>query len=436
LFYKNLLGIYIDESGVQCTTGHKFLPGLMPAKNRFFNEKTNVYDSLKTMLDQVPPSRSTGLYVALPRKLFFTRQIVFPALPLDDVRDSVVNSLASYCHLPLEEIYYDAVFTKLRDKRVNVLIYYAARKKLDVFINIIKESGHLNSLESIGPFSYGAGLLFGEDSLKKKHEKFGLIIKYPDVVEIAIYSKKKCVDSFLLDVDIARESYTRQVDDFLDHHDISIDKTHEIIVNDQFVSADNGLKMNGGNVALAPVNQGVSLVHMDENVPRIKLFNPLKILFPLFVVLTAMMVYLTLQIKNDVQTRQTALDELKKEINVITAAINPIVEARDALKKAAEYKEDVEVFVKTRPPLFTYINDLARVVPEGTWFAHLSYQPGVIAVQGEGDDVLTVIDALRKSDYIKEAQLKGSVSRTNEGKDKFRIELILDEPVDVIEGQK
>ena len=119
------------------------------------------------------------------------------------------------------------------------------------------------------------------------------------------------------------------------------------------------------------------------------------------------------------------LEGVKKEIIALEKEIDPILQAKTALERAAEYKGDVEDFVLSKPPLYSYLNDLALNVPENTWFAHLSYKPGIISMQGEGDDVLKVVEFLRMSDKYKEVKLKGSVSRTKEGKDKFMIDLIL-----------
>ncbi|MBU0464062.1 MAG: hypothetical protein KKE12_10700, partial [Proteobacteria bacterium] len=81
----------------------------------------------------------------------------FPELPLDDVRDSVVSNLETYSHLPVDEIYYDVLFSKDKGNEINALLFYAPRKKLDIYINQLMESGHYDSLECIFPFSYGAG---------------------------------------------------------------------------------------------------------------------------------------------------------------------------------------------------------------------------------------------------------------------------------------
>ncbi|MBC8439033.1 MAG: PilN domain-containing protein [Deltaproteobacteria bacterium] len=352
----------------------------------------------------------------------------FPELPLDDVRDSVVSNLETYSHLPVDEIYYDVLFSKDKDNGINALLFYAPRKKLDIYKNQLMESGHYDSLECIFPFSYGAGPWYldfkikSRDNLKATRKK-GLVIQYEDSMELAIYSGISCIDSFLLDRSGEKEKQDKVIQDILADHDMSEEQI--AYKNTHTITENNFLNENMGGVALAPFYRGMQHISVDDNLPRIKLFKPMKLLFPLFILLGALMAYMSVNIWNEIEVNQKNMAGVKQEIIALEKEIAPILEAKTALKRAAEYKGDVEDFVLSKPPLFSYINDLARIVPENTWFAHLSYKPGIISMQGEGDDVLKVVESLRNSDKYKEVKLKGAVSRTEKGKDKFMIDLIL-----------
>lgn len=425
LIYKQYLGIYVNESGhVQCAGCYRWLPGLLPAGRGILKNQIYPHDTLKKMLDQVAPAGRRRIYLALPRSLFFTRRIELPHLPLDDVSDSVVNRLETHSHLPLEEIYYDILFTETADKKVNALLIYTPRKKLDVYLNQFRETGHLGSLDGIFPFSYGAG------PWQNHSKQTALLIRYQGAEELAIYHNASCVDSFLLDGSISGPDREQVIQDILVDHGM---------VPDQVLSiSDSGdrEKENRGFVALAPFVAGMQQIRVDENPPKIKLFRPMKVLVPVFILLAAMIAYMTVDIRTTIDVRQSDLAGIRQKIDEINREIDPILEAKEVLKQAAEYKGDVEDFVATKPPLYTYINELAQTVPPNTWFAHLSYKPGIISMQGEGDDVLKVVEALRESGKYKEVKLQGSVSTTKEGKDSFRIDLVLKEPVDVIEGRE
>jgi len=429
LIYKQYLGIYINESEVQYTSYYKFFSGLFPGKKglfksaspKVFNDPSSRFN-LKKVLDSIKPSKRRRIYICLPRKYFFTRRLQFPELPLDDIRDSVVNNLEIYSHLPVDQIYYDVLFSKDKGNEINALLFYAPRKKLDIYLNQLMESGHYNSLECIFPFSYGAGPWYFDLKIKSVDKKC-LVIQYKNSTELAIYSGMSCIDSFLLDTSCEKEKQDKMMQDILTGHDMSEDQI--LYKNAQTITENDFLNENMGGVALAPAFSGMQLISVDENLPRIKLFKPMKLLFPLFILLGALMIYMSMNILNEIEVKQKKGAVVKQKIMVLEKEIDPILQAKTALKRAAEYKGDVEDFVLSKPPLYSYINDLARIVPENTWFAHLSYKPGIISMQGEGDDVLKVVEFLRASDKYKEVKLKGSVSRTKEGKDKFMIDLIL-----------
>jgi hypothetical protein len=429
LIYKQYLGIYINESEIQYTGYYKFFPGLFSGKKglfksslpKVFNDSSFRFN-LKKLLDSIKPSKRRKIYICLPRKFFFTRRLKFPVLPLDDVRDSVVNNLEIYSHLPLDEIYYDVLFSKDKGSEINALLFYAPRKKLDIYLNQLMETGHYNSLECIFPFSYGAGPWYFGLKTKPGDQK-GLVIQYKDSTEIALYSGYSCIDSFLLDTYSEKENQDKIIKDIMAEHDMS--ENQIAYKNTNTVTQNNFLNENMGGAALSPVFSGMQQISVDENLPRIKLFKPMKLLFPLFIILGALMSYLSMNILDELEVKQKNLEGVKKEIIALEKEIDPILQAKTALERAAEYKGDVEDFVLSKPPLYSYLNDLALNVPENTWFAHLSYKPGIISMQGEGDDVLKVVEFLRMSDKYKEVKLKGSVSRTKEGKDKFMIDLIL-----------
>jgi hypothetical protein len=428
LIYKHYLGIYINESYIQCGSYYKLFPGILPGNKGIFKKQSFTHDSLRKFLDQLAPSRNRRIFIALPRPIFYNRCIEFPELPLDDVRDSVVSNLETYSHLSLEEIYYDIFFTVMKGKGINALLYYAPRKKIDVYINQFKDSGHINSLDGISPFSYGAGPWFWyAKDIRNLDEKNSIVIQYLNAIELAVYLGPCCMDSFLLDVSGENQAQEQVIHDILADHGMH---------PDQPVKMNDREDPNTGYAVLAPVTAGMQVVRVDENLPRIKLFRPIKILLPIFILLAMAITFMSFEIHNEIINMQDALTRIKQQISDINNEIDPILEAKTALIKAAEYKEDVEDFVSTRPPLYTYINDLALTVPPDTWFAHLGYNPGIISLQGEGDDVLKVVESLRNSKKYKEVKLQGSVSTTKEGKDNFRIDLILREPVDMIEGKE
>lgn len=430
MIYKKYLGIYINESDIQYLSCYKFLPWLMPGKKavfksgfpKFVKESKSLRFSLKKTFETIKPSKKREIYICMPRSFFFTRKLEFPSLPLDDVRDSVVNSLESYSHLPVDEIYYDVLFSKIKGGRINALLYYAPRKNLDIYLTQLKETGHLKSVKGVFPFSYGAGpWYFGLNP--GSNDKNGVVIQYDNRTEVAVYSKISCINSILMDKSGSKEQQQNMIQDILAQHKISEDQV--VYKDENSVTENSFLNENMAGAALAPAFAPIQQISIDENIPRIKFFKPMYLLLPLFILLAGLMIFMTQEIQTSIHVKKSELAKVENEAAAMEKQIDPILKAKSALKRAAEYKGDVEDFVLSKPQLHTLINDLARIVPEDTWFAHLSYKPGIISMQGEGGDVLKVVESLRASEKYKEVKLRGSVSRTKQGKDKFRIDLIL-----------
>lgn len=386
--------------------------------------------NLSSLLDPLKPSRKRRIYIALPRHVFFARRIEFPKLPLDDISDAMINNLETYSHLPLEDIYYDILFSEAGGNGVNALLYYAPRKKIDAYINQIRESGHMGSLETIFPLSYGAGPYYWERTSQSNN---ALMIQYRDTTELAIYHGNTCIDTFTAGAADGIEARDGMVRDILADYGMAPDQVRH--ANDQAPDSQGSRDENMGDLSIAPVFSGIQMVGVDWNAPRIKLFKPYTVLIPLFVILAAVIVYLSIEIRENIAARQAEVDELKTAIKVIDGEIDPILEAQAALEKATSYKGDVEAFMATRPPVFTYLNDIAGNVPPDTWFPALSYKPGVISMQARGNDILKVVESLRASGKYKDVKIMGSVSKTKDGKDKFMLDLILKEPVDILKGR-
>lgn len=431
MIFREYLGIYINEFGVQTANCYKLLPGLLPGNKGLFKQSPATHASLTTLLDSIKPSKKRRIYIALPRHAFFSRCIKFPELPLDDVRDAMINRLEDYSHLPLEEIYYDVLFSKAKEKGVNALLYYAPRKKLDFYINQVRESGHIRSLEAVYPVSYGAGPYFWGHGNGSKN---ALIIQYQDATELAVYHGNTCIDTFYMDTTAGKDAWDTMVRDILADHDMVPEQVRH--VKDRIPEAGNKKHENMGDISIAPLFDRIQPVSVDGNLPRIKLFKPYTVLIPLFILLAIVLICLSMEIGENLSVRQAELDRVNAAIKKIDKEIDPILKSKDALEKATAYKEDVEAFMAARPPLFSYINDIADHIPSDTWFPSLAYKPGMISMQCRGDDVLKVVESLRASGKYKDVKLIGSISRAKDGKHKFMLDLVLREPVDVIKGRQ
>ena len=61
--------------------------------------------------------------------------------------------------------------------------------------------------------------------------------------------------------------------------------------------------------------------------------------------------------------------------------------------------------MQTRPALYTVINEIAALVPDGTWFANFTFNNNNITLRGTGSDALKTVEALRSSKLFSNVML-------------------------------
>ena len=72
------------------------------------------------------------------------------------------------------------------------LIVYAARKDMDEYLNIFRETGHMDSLRGIFPVSFGIGAWL---NIHRYPMPIGLMLPQDSVCELAVFQKRGCLFS-------------------------------------------------------------------------------------------------------------------------------------------------------------------------------------------------------------------------------------------------
>ena len=194
---------------------------------------------------------------------------------------------------------------------------------------------------------------------------------------------------------------------------------------------------NLGVAAIAPVISGRRSISLDGNPAKIKSLPLRWIFIPSVLAIVFLATLFTwrvdqelIRLEQDSKAFQTNVEQLNKRLE-------PIEQNRALLKEAQETMKDVNDFLKTKPRLFRHINDIARLVPENTWFTNLSFKDGVITLQGESKDALKVIEILREAGLFAQVRLSGSVSRLKTGVERFTFSVKLkDQESDTLENRE
>ena len=198
LLPREIIGLYLEKERLQYACMKKGMFGLSPKSPGSGMEPYGTinggeYSSLKKFLEATSTKTKCHIFLALPRGSFFVRDMKLPPMLLEEAWISVQNSLAVYCHLPLEEIYYDVHLSLSGNGGVNALIFYAPRKEIDRILAIFNETGRRHLLKRLFPLSFGVYLW-----LKIQGYLLPLTLILPPqegIHELAVYGKRGFVYS-------------------------------------------------------------------------------------------------------------------------------------------------------------------------------------------------------------------------------------------------
>ncbi|MBF0101115.1 MAG: PilN domain-containing protein [Desulfobacterales bacterium] len=449
---KEIFGIYLDDHELHFVCAQSVFGQMLAKKFSTHLNSVGIHPNgglsgLKNFLDMIPPLRKRQIYLTLPRSYFFVRDIELPSMPKEDAILSIEQSLSVYAHLPEEEIYYDILLCERDDGRLNALIIYATRIFIDAYIDVFHRTGHTESLKAIFPISLamGAWIRISGNGITP----FALVLRQKGIDELAVFQKKGCLYSISWipkenskENELAFRSVVSKypkVKDRIYHLD-RIDRMTSPLVNEtsEMYGKPNPLPYsnkkfknfpsladNWAVSILAFVTSKHQVISIDSQPVRLSLIKPVPILLGMALILFGALSVYSWQFNQEIIIKQNELAAIKKEIKEIQNQLKPMEDAQATLMKSEKSMTDVETFMKGRPTLYTFINEIARVVPEKTWFNHFGFEKKQLSLKGESKDALVLQDALKKLGIFAQVNLVGSVTKTRDGADRFSIEIEL-----------
>ncbi len=431
MIFKEIIGLYAEADGLHILRLTKFFPwSKRVTVKEYSNLKGNGITCLSNFLQKIRYSSNPKFFLALPRDLFFVRNITMPSMPVEDAVASISNSMSIYSHLPVEDIWFDIFVNRVSKQELNVLIYYAVAKDIAPFLNVFRNTGYEKSLNGLFPLSYGVCTWL---VLNGYNEKKGVWLEAADrYCELATYNNKGPLKSIIRLKDSSVISQIQMKKELLAEGaslDIEDVLTFKDIRNIKILRQLPSLSANRAVAAVAPCIAGSQNLCVDDKPTRLKLLKPWPLIFFTAIILFMISFFLYTELQKNRDTSLLANQEIKQAINELKKEIAPLSKSRTILKKAEGFREDIESFMNDRPLLNSYINEIARVVPKGTWFAHFTYAPETITMQGEATEALKVLEALRGIKMFTSVKLMGSVSRADVNTERFRVDLDIDKKV-------
>jgi len=351
-------------------------------------------------------------------------------MPEEDALVSVQNSLAICCHLPLEEIYYDIHLCRTIPGNVNALIFYALRKEMDVYLDIFRETGYLDSLKGLFPMSFGIGAWL---NLQHYSMPMGLVLSEDSTSELAVYGEKGCLYSGtwpLTEEDggklltAAATSKFQGLGNNIFYLNNNATPALRPPLTNQLPNLP-ALNENPGLAAAAPALSGHQEIAVDGTPPRLRSFQTIRLMVPLVLALLLVISLTTFKLDWDISRQKKTLENLRNEMTDLEKELNPLERKNKTLRETDRLFLDTKAFIETKPRLFSTMNEVARLLPEDTWFSHFDFKDGLMTLRGEGPDALKAIEALRSSEMFAQVSLKGSVNRDKTGAERFSLTIKL-----------
>lgn len=389
--------------------------------------------TLREFLLRISPKPSRRIYLVLPRNRFFIRDMQLPPLPLEDALMSVQSALPLTCHLSLEEIYYDIYLGRVSDGGIHALVMYAPRKEITPVFELFREFGHEKSLAGLFPVSLGIGAWL---NLQKFPMPMGLTISLESPVhELAVFQPSGCVYSAIWQDGVSPEETGLIRDAAAARFQLPAESIYCLDGADGCLSLPEpglnklswlpSIQTNPGVAALSAALSDQQPVFLNGNPPRVKLFRLWKVFVPVILFLTVGLFAWTFYLQRSVNQENQLVATMKNETQQLQHQLRPLEKTRDSLKKTESLVADIDDFVRLRPRLYSSFNEIAKLVPEGTWFSRCNVQGPEMSLQGQSRDALKVVESLRTSSLFEQVKMSGSVSRAPSGVEQFSLTIRL-----------
>ncbi len=448
LVTRDIVGLYLEKEQLQyacMSMTHEGWAPKSPAASLepFGSIQASAPWSLKQFLEwltvvplmEAPTTpRKKAIYLTLPRNSFSARDLQLPPMSMEDALESVKNSLPVNCHLSPDEMYYDIHLCRTIQGNINALIVYASRKDMDVYLNIFRETDLLDSFRGVFPVSFGIGAWL---DMQRYPMPVGLILPQDKSFELTVYQKGGCLFSGTWPVSEGKDggeiliAAVKAKFDGLDGNLFHMDNNspQELpLPSPNYLEQLPLITENMAMAAAAPALVGQQEISVDGTSPRLAIFQPLRLLIPLALLLCLILFLLYGKAKWwDLPRLQEKQETLSLEIKELKNKLDPLEQKRKIFRKTNRFRDDANRFLETRPRLFSLINEVARHMPEGTWFSHFSFQRNTMTLKGESLDTLQAIEALRTSPMFLHVILKGTVSKNTSGTERFSITIKLED---------
>lgn len=437
LLSRRIIGLHLERErlyyicarkGVSGLSLHSAVPGMEPCGSIEGGDGAGLRRFLETLSNGI----RYEIVLTLPRGFFFVREMALPPMLPHEAWIAVRNSLSVYCHLPLEELYHDFHLSPTGKGGFHALLYYAPRRDIDRILAVFSETGKRRLLKGVFPFSFA---LYPWLDLQGYSLPLSLVLPSQEGIrELAVYGEKGPVysaswpgsagmdscRSALAAAGARVEGETGKL--------YFLDRGSEQALPPPPGKRFRGMPLPAENPAVAAAAGRLfrkKQVSIDGRPAKIRQFRPWQVLVPVAFLLLCLLGVLTYRSSADVSKRAEQVRGMERALQALEKKRAPLETDLKVLKKSSQFFSDISEYISGKPQLYRVLNEIARLMPSGTWFSNFMYRSEKVTLTGVSEDALNVLKSLRSSKLFKQVKLVGSVRRLRPGQERFRITIEL-----------
>jgi len=124
--------------------------------------------------------------------------------------------------------------------------------------------------------------------------------------------------------------------------------------------------------------------------------------------------------------KQLQLNVLERRVDEVRGEAMQAQAARDRLVELANPSKEFLARRAQTPIAIAVLDELSRIIPDGTWLDRYELSDGVVTMQGESEQAAALLSLIEASDLFRGAQFASTINRNvRTNKDRFVIEVRL-----------
>ena len=454
MLYNNSIGIDISRESISIVWLQSRLRGytlmeqrqlsLAPPEKKQSQDKYGEIAALLNTFISECDIASPAVYLSITDERVIVREIRFPLSVKGNFRDTIRFELEKYVPFSKDHIYYDCQIIA-EDKQNNqlvILLVVIKKEDLDPWLQMCKLVDCGVSGIEITSTALANGLAF--QPIPSSITTFAYIHRQENKETISLVRNKKLLASRSASCqnDIAAEDLLAHEIKICEENNLLADGLLPVFVDRQ----ENGLaemveKGNKLTIHHLKLNEsvpspeflaafGLAIRGLQKTPGQINFMpdqlrkRPNRTATTLFYSLIALNLVLILSWTGAGMVRHgMVLDNLNKEIAGLKVALRDLPQLEEKVRDGEKKIEILNDFQHNRPYSVDILKELTSLIPHSAWIDTFHLKDMTVEIGGLADSASDLLPLLESSMLFHDVTFLSTISRTKEGKEKFKIQM-------------